>query len=354
MALFTLQDISVAYGKQKILKDFSLEIEKGKLVSLLGPSGCGKTTTLRVIAGLLKANGGKFLFKDKNYMKVPVNKRNFGFVFQSYALFPHLSIFDNIAFGLRLRKNSKADIEKKVRNVLEIVNLTGCEKRFPEELSGGQKQRVAIARALVIEPDILLFDEPLSNLDAKLRVNMRAEIRRIQQELGITTVYVSHDQEECLAISDQVAIMNKGAIEQFSDPATIYQYPQTKFVADFIGFQNFIDFDKRTDHHGKIELKKSGYSFVLDKDVRMTNNAGKIGVIRPGDLLVKEKDDACAVQENSLSGRVKVSTYLGRSYQYVVDTPIGDFIVNKESAESYRIGQEIILEVPRNQMVLVD
>jgi putative spermidine/putrescine transport system ATP-binding protein len=183
---------------------------------------------------------------------------------------------------------------------------------------------------------------------------MRVEIRRIQQELGITTVYVSHDQEECFSISDQVAIMNKGIIEQLSDPATIYKYPETKFVADFIGFKNFIDFDKRTDHDGKIELNKSGYSFVLHKDPQMSNSTGKIGAIRPDDLLIREKDNTGAVQENSLPGRVKVSTYLGRSYQYVVETPIGDFTVNKEMAESYRTGQEIILEIPRNQMVLVD
>ncbi|SNT18882.1 putative spermidine/putrescine transport system ATP-binding protein [Bacillus sp. OK838] len=354
MALFTLQDISVAYNKQNILKDFNLEIEKGKLVSLLGPSGCGKTTTLRLIAGLLKANEGKFLFKEKDYTKVPVNKRNIGFVFQNYALFPHLPIFENIAFGLRLRKNSKSEIENKVMNVLEIVNLKGFEKRYPKELSGGQKQRVAIARALVIEPDILLFDEPLSNLDANLRVNMRVEIRRIQQELGITTVYVSHDQEECFSISDQVAIMNKGIIEQLSDPATIYKYPETKFVADFIGFKNFIEFDKRTDHIDKIELNKQGYSFVLHKDAQMTNSTGKIGAIRPDDLMIREKDNAGAVLENSLTGRVKVSTYLGKSYQYVIETVIGDFTVNKEMTESYRTGQEIILEIPKNQMVLID
>ncbi|MFB6801550.1 ABC transporter ATP-binding protein [Peribacillus butanolivorans] len=354
MALFTLQDISVAYNKQNILKDFNLEIEKGKLVSLLGPSGCGKTTTLRLIAGFLQANEGKFLFKDKDYTKVPVNKRNFGFVFQNYALFPHLSIFDNIAFGLRLRKISKSEIEKRVMNVLEIVNLKGFEKRYPQELSGGQKQRVAIARALVIEPDILLFDEPLSNLDANLRVNMRVEIRRIQQELGITTVYVSHDQEECFSISDQVAIMNKGVIEQLSDPASIYKYPETKFVADFIGFKNFIDFDKRVDHEDKIELSKSGYVFVIQKDAQMTNLSGKIGAIRPDDLLIRVKDISEVVSENSISGRVKVSTYLGRSFQYVVETPIGDFTVNKEMTESYRAGQEIVLEIPRNQMVLVD
>ncbi|MGM7723828.1 ABC transporter ATP-binding protein [Metabacillus sp. Hm71] len=354
MALFTLQDISVAYNKQNILKDFNLEIEKGKLVSLLGPSGCGKTTTLRLIAGFLQANSGKFLFKDKDYTKVPVNKRNFGFVFQNYALFPHLSIFDNIAFGLRLRKAAKSDIEKRVMNVLEIVDLKGFEKRFPKELSGGQKQRVAIARALVIEPDILLFDEPLSNLDANLRVNMRVEIRRIQQELGITTVYVSHDQEECFSISDQVAIMNKGVIEQLDEPTMIYKYPKTKFVADFIGFKNFIEFDERKDNGNQIELSKSGHSFIIDKNEQIINHSGKTGAIRPDNLIITEKGQLVMNPANSVFGRVKISTYLGRSFQYVVETPIGDFTVNKEMIEPYHAGQEVILEIPKDQMVLVD
>jgi putative spermidine/putrescine transport system ATP-binding protein len=354
MALFTLQDIAVAYNKQNILQDFNLEIENGKLVSLLGPSGCGKTTTLRLIAGFIQANQGKFLFKDKDYTRVPVNKRNFGFVFQNYALFPHLSIFDNIAFGLRLRKVSKSEIEKRVMSVLEIVDLKGFEKRYPKELSGGQKQRVAIARALVIEPDILLFDEPLSNLDANLRVNMRVEIRRIQQELGITTVYVSHDQEECFSISDQVAIMNKGVIEQLDEPTAIYQYPKTKFVADFIGFKNFIDFDKRTDFEDRIELNKSGQTFSILKKPQMTNVSGKIGAIRPDNLLLREKDHMELNPENGIFGKIKISTYLGRSFPYVVETSIGDFTVNKEMIEPYRAGQEVILEIPKDQMVLVD
>lgn len=353
MALLTLQDISVAYNKQNILKDFHLEIEEGKLVSLLGPSGCGKTTTLRLIAGFLQANQGKFLFKDKDYTKVPVNKRNFGFVFQNYALFPHLSIFDNIAFGLRLRKISKSEIEKRVMSVLEIVNLKGYEKRYPKELSGGQKQRVAIARGLVIEPDLLLFDEPLSNLDANLRENMRVEIRRIQQELGITTVYVSHDQEECFSISDQVAIMNKGIIEQLSDPASIYKYPKTKFVADFIGFKNFIDFDERSDIGNEIKLIKSGHIFVIQKNERMNNHSAKIGAIRPDNLVIRVKEGT-EVPENGLTGRVKVRTYLGRSYQYIVETPIGDFTINKEMTEPYQSGLEVVLVIPRDQMVLVE
>jgi putative spermidine/putrescine transport system ATP-binding protein len=347
MALFTLQDITVAYNKQNILEDFNLEIEEGKLVSLLGPSGCGKTTTLRLIAGFLQSTNGKFLYKGKDYTKVPVNKRNFGFVFQNYALFPHMTIFENVAFGLRLRKTANSEIEKRVMRVLEIVSLKGYEKRYPKELSGGQRQRVAIARALVIEPDLLLFDEPLSNLDANLRVNMRVEIRRIQQELGITAVYVSHDQEECFSISDQVAIMNKGVIEQLSDPAAIYKTPKTKFVADFIGFKNFIEFDERKDEGHTIRLTKSGHSFVVPASTR----SGKVGAIRPDNLVLQEKGD---IPGNAVNGRIKVATYLGRSYQYVVETPIGDFTVNKEMVEPYHAGLEVVLVIPGDQLVLVD
>jgi putative spermidine/putrescine transport system ATP-binding protein len=354
MALFTLEDVSVAYNKQNILQNFHLELEQGKLVSLLGPSGCGKTTTLRLIAGFLQANQGKFIFKDKDYTKVPVNKRNFGFVFQNYALFPHLTIFDNVAFGLRLRKKPKNEIEKRVMNVLEIVNLRGFEKRYPKELSGGQKQRVAIARALVIEPELLLFDEPLSNLDANLRENMRVEIRRIQQELGITTVYVSHDQEECFSISDQVAIMNKGIIEQLSDPATIYQYPETKFVADFIGFKNFVEFDVRNDADSQIMLTKAEYSFTIRKNKRMTNTSGKTGAIRPDNVHLQPLGEDVFPKQNAVPGKIMVRTFLGRSYQYVVETPIGDFTVNQEMAEPYQTGRDVMLEIPDDMMVLVD
>lgn len=352
MALFTLENVSVAYEKKNILEDFSLSIEKGQLVSLLGPSGCGKTTTLRLIAGFLEASKGKFIFQDKDYTKVPVNKRNFGFVFQNYALFPHLSTFDNIAYGLRLRKVGKKEIEKRVLNMLEIVNLRGFEQRFPGELSGGQRQRVAIARALVIKPDILLFDEPLSNLDANLRVNMRVEIRRIQQELGITTVYVSHDQEECFSISDQVAIMNKGVIEQLSDPANIYKYPETKFVADFIGFKNFITFDKRTDHKDHIELEKAGLAFTIDRHAHMENPNKMVGAIRPDDFIMEPS--TTAIPTNGMNGTIKITTFLGRSYQYVVQTALGDFTINKEMVLPFKNGQEVTVIIPKNQMVLVE
>ena len=215
MTFVDLKDIRVSYdGKQDILKDLNISMEKGELVSLLGPSGCGKTTTLRVIAGLIKPNDGQFFVDQEELTKVPVHKRNFGMVFQSYALFPHLTIAENVAFGLKLRKESKQTMDQKVTEMLKVCGLESLGDRYPKQLSGGQRQRVALARALIIEPKLLLLDEPLSNLDAKLRVAMRIEIKRIQQQLGITTVFVTHDQEECFSISDKVAIMNNGVIEQ--------------------------------------------------------------------------------------------------------------------------------------------
>ncbi|MCY9668651.1 ABC transporter ATP-binding protein [Paenibacillus alginolyticus] len=353
MALLSLENISVAYDQQYILQDFNLSVEKGSLISLLGPSGCGKTTTLRLIAGFIEAKAGKFSLNGKDYTHVPVNKRNFGFVFQSYALFPHLSIYDNVAFGLRLRKVSGAEIDRRVRNILDIVSLSGFEKRFPKELSGGQRQRVAIARALVIEPELLLFDEPLSNLDANLRINMRVEIRRIQQELGITTVYVSHDQEECFSISDQVAIMNKGIIEQLGAPAAIFKYPKTEFVARFIGFTNFIHFDSRFDGNDEIALKVKDYMFAVTKHASKGEQLGKQGAIRPDDVVI-EKPDEIDAGANRLAGRVKVSTFLGRSYQYVVETELGNFTVNKEMELPYQNGQEVRLLFPSEKLVLVE
>ncbi|MDQ0900576.1 MULTISPECIES: ABC transporter ATP-binding protein [unclassified Paenibacillus] len=353
MALLSLENISVAYDQQYILQDFNLSVEKGSLISLLGPSGCGKTTTLRLIAGFIEARAGKFSLNGKDYTHVPVNKRNFGFVFQSYALFPHLSIYDNVAFGLRLRKVSGAEIDRRVRNILDIVSLSGFEKRFPKELSGGQRQRVAIARALVIEPELLLFDEPLSNLDANLRINMRVEIRRIQQELGITTVYVSHDQEECFSISDQVAIMNKGIIEQLGAPAAIFKYPKTEFVARFIGFTNFITFDSRFDGNEEIALKVKDYMFAVTKHPSKGEQLGKQGAIRPDDVVIGMPDEI-AVGANRLTGQVKVSTFLGRSYQYVVETELGNFTVNKEMELPYLNGQEVRLLFPSEKLVLVE
>ena len=246
MAFMSLKDIDVSYDKKKqILKGLNLDVEKGELVSLLGPSGCGKSTTLRVVAGFIDPQGGSFLLDGEDMTKVPVHKRNFGLVFQSYALFPHLSVYDNVAFGLRTRKMDKELIDKKVKDILEVCGLSDLANRFPRQMSGGQRQRVALARSLVIEPKLLLLDEPLSNLDAKLRLSMRVEIKRLQKKLGITTLFVTHDQEECFSISDKVAVMNGGVIEQYDTPENIYRRPATEFVARFIGFENFLDVEKK-------------------------------------------------------------------------------------------------------------
>ncbi|UQZ34921.1 spermidine/putrescine ABC transporter ATP-binding protein [Paenibacillus sp. PK3_47] len=353
MSLLSLDQVSVAYDNRLILEDFNLSLAKGQLLSLLGPSGCGKTTTLRLIAGFLNAESGAFMFGGKDYTKVPVEKRNFGFVFQSYALFPHLSVFDNVAFGLRLRKMKEAEVKKRVTRMLETVSLGGFEKRLPAALSGGQRQRVAIARALVIEPDLLLFDEPLSNLDANLRVNMRVEIRRIQQELGITTVYVSHDQEECFSISDQVAVMNNGKIEQLDKPSTIFKYPASEFVARFIGFGNFISFEGRNDTGTDIELSRGALKFQAAKRQSGEGNTGLLGAIRPDDLQLFAASPEPGTARNIVPGKVQISTYLGRSYQYQVETELGVFTVNQEMEQPFVQGQQVTVYFPKEKLVLV-
>ena len=298
-------------------------------MSLLGPSGCGKTTTLRVIAGFIDIADGDFLVDGDNFTKIPVHKRNFGLVFQSYA------VKDNVAFGLKLRKMDKKQIEEKVDHMLEVCGLLEYKDRLPKQLSGGQRQRVALARALVIEPKLLLLDEPLSNLDAKLRIQMRVEIKRIQKALGITTVFVTHDQEECFAISDRVAVMNKGVIEQYDTPENIYARPKTEFVARFIGFENFIPMKH-----------KEGNTF-LSEDLAFTVTELP-ETIRPDDIeIVKE------AKENCVSGKVQVRTFLGKSYQYEVETKLGKIVVNHDGADVYEINDELTVHLPANKIVLV-
>ena len=344
MAFMTLNQIDVSYDKKKqILKGLDLKVEKGELVSLLGPSGCGKSTTLRVVAGFIDPQGGTFTLDGEDMTRVAVHKRNFGLVFQSYALFPHLSVYDNVAFGLRTRKMDKETIDKKVKDILEVCGLTELSQRFPKQMSGGQRQRVALARALVIEPKLLLLDEPLSNLDAKLRLSMRVEIKRLQKKLGITTLFVTHDQEECFSISDKVAVMNNGVIEQFDTPENIYRRPATEFVARFIGFENFLEMERDGVHVYRVP---DGSRFEVDMDCEEEAFAG---TIRPDDICLAEQGQ----QENVLTGAVGVRTFLGKSYQYEVNTAAGVLKVNMDTSNLFREGQEIRLYLPKDKLVLV-
>ncbi|WP_304941869.1 ABC transporter ATP-binding protein [Vallitalea guaymasensis] len=350
MSFINLKDITVSYdGKVDILKKLNIDIEEGKLVSLLGPSGCGKTTTLRVVAGFIQPKNGQFICEKEDYTYIPVHKRNFGLVFQSYALFPHLTVFDNVAFGLKMQKVDKKDIKKAVEEILEVVDLKGYNSRYPKELSGGQRQRVALARALVIKPKLLLLDEPLSNLDAKLRLKMRAEIRKLQQKLGITTIFVTHDQEECFSISDKVAVMNGGLIEQYDTPEEIYTNPSSEFVARFVGFENFIELDKIGDN---IYQSKSGAKFITDINDKDTKIKEKlVGTIRPDNI--KIIDNESEAENNILEGIVDVRTYLGKEYQYSINTEVGTILVNANNERIYNQGNEIKLYLPANKLVLV-
>ncbi|MCL4488937.1 MAG: ABC transporter ATP-binding protein [Chloroflexi bacterium] len=241
MTQVKIENIVKRYGNVSVLRGVNLVIEQSEFFTLLGPSGCGKTTLLRTIAGFLTQDSGAIYFNGECIDGTPAHKRNTGMVFQNYAIFPHLNVFDNIAYGLKNRKFSRQEIENKVADAVHLVRLDGLERRMPRELSGGQQQRVVIGRAMVIEPRVLLMDEPLSNLDAKLRVAMRGDIRALQRKVGITTIYVTHDQEEALAISDRIAVMDAGVVQQIGKPVEVYVKPANQFVADFVGATNFLD-----------------------------------------------------------------------------------------------------------------
>ncbi|MDD3904086.1 MAG: ABC transporter ATP-binding protein [Sphaerochaeta sp.] len=332
MSFGELRDIGVSYDKKNlILEDLNLDIHKGELLSLLGPSGCGKTTTLRVLAGLIETVKGTFTLDGQDMTHVPVHKRDFGMVFQSYALFPHLSVFENIAFGLKLRKVEVPSVTKQVQKIVDICGIKGLEKRFPKQLSGGQRQRVALARALVIEPKLLLLDEPLSNLDAQLRVQMRTSIKRIQQELGISTVFVTHDQEECFSISDRVAIMQKGKIEQCDNPETIYSNPACEMIARFVGFKNFFSLDQ-----------KDLLGITLPAKIQQA----KLVCIRPEDIGFSPS--------GTLRGTIEVRTYLGNSYQYEVNTPAGMLTVSSNKTPACEVGESVSMAFPADALVFLE
>jgi len=318
-----LDHISKIYKDPKTGKDFyavhdvDLTIEPGSFVTLLGPSGCGKTTTLRMIAGFESPDEGEIYLGNEPINQLTPNKRDTAMVFQSYALFPHYNVFDNVAYGLRLRKVPKEEIARRVTDILALVELSGMEQRMTNQLSGGQQQRVALARALVVEPGVLLFDEPLSNLDAKLRVQMRTEIRRIQQKLGITAIYVTHDQSEAMAISDNIILMKKGVVAQMGSPTEIYYHPDSEFVADFIGECNFL--------HGMISSVGHGEALVNVNGVDLPVATTKW--VRPGDAgeIVLRPEAIVIGDTGMLPCRVELSCFMGSYQNYHVR--VGDALV---------------------------
>lgn len=342
--LIELKGIVKRFDDETILKSLDLSIKDGEFVTLLGPSGCGKTTTLRIIAGFETPDEGEVLFAGKNINKVPPNKRNINTVFQRYALFPHLNVKDNIAFGLKLRKTPQSEIDRKVEEMLELVNLKGFGSRSTISLSGGQQQRVAIARAIVNEPKVLLLDEPLGALDLKLRKEMQIELKKLHERLDMTFLYVTHDQEEALTMSDTVVVMNHGEILQKGTPIDIYNEPANAFVADFIGESNIIPGIMKQDKI--IEFLGTVYDCV---DTGFDKNENVDVVIRPEDIVLLEEGETSVQQHaNLLKGRVLSCLFKGVHYEMLIDVPDGkgrSFTFMAHSTIAENIGAEMYLDV---------
>lgn len=330
-----LKNISKVYEQNTpAVNNVSLNIENGEMMVLLGPSGCGKSTLLRMIAGLIDVTSGSILFDDRDVTKVPSQKRNTSMVFQSYALFPHLNVFDNIAFGLKIRGFSKSEIQHKVREMAEITGLNGLEDRKIQQLSGGQRQRVALARAIITKPDILLFDEPLSNLDEKLRVSMRQNIRHLQQEFGITSIYVTHDQEEAMSIADRITVMDNGNILQTDTPEKIYHFPRNQFVAEFVGQANLFDVTQERNH-------------ILGRSIQVpVSEKPMYAMLRPENIVLDSHSD--------FMGTVLEKENLGLIIRYTIQTDFQNIIVdslNCSSRKDFLIGEKVGLSFNPDSVV---
>ena len=347
-----LDNVNISYGKFTAVRDFSLDVEKGSFVTLLGPSGCGKTTILRAIAGLVDISSGQISIGGRRVDDVPINKRNIGLVFQNYALFPHKSVFDNVAFGLKYRNVAKPEIDRRVGKALEMVRLPGSEKKLPSQLSGGQQQRIALARAIVFEPTVLLLDEPLSALDANMREEMRVEIKKIQKATGITAIFVTHDQEEALSMSDQIVVMNAGVAEQIGTPAEVYDTPATAFVADFLGKANVLPgLVEAID--GKIATIQldAGQAIRAQSPSPLSPGARVAVVVRPQKLAVGP-----AAGANRLAGRVVSTSYLGGSAVYEIDIGKGTIVRANTllNGPILREGEQVDLGFAPDGCVLLD
>ncbi|MEM6711854.1 MAG: ABC transporter ATP-binding protein [Pseudomonadota bacterium] len=326
-AFVSLTNITLTYGSTVAVPNLDLDIEEGELVALLGPSGCGKTTTMRAIAGLLTPTSGRIVIDGADVTRTPANKRGIGLVFQSYALFPHLNAFENVAFGLRLQRMSEVEVRARTQAGMATVGLTGFEARKPAEMSGGQQQRVALARSLVMEPKVLLLDEPLSNLDARLRLEMRNELQRVQKETGITIVFVTHDQSEALALADRIVLMKDGKIEQLGTPEDLYTQPVSAFVADFVGFENIFD--------------------VEEADIVSTQGRLKLGFHVQTSKLAW-RPSGVAVGTGPYTGTVVSSSFAGGHREYVLDSVLGPIKADAAiDVPEVPIGHDIAFDLPQ-------
>ncbi|HMD88805.1 MAG TPA: ABC transporter ATP-binding protein [Anaerolineaceae bacterium] len=334
MDYLELIHINKTFADTTVVHDFNLSAQQGEFISLLGPSGCGKTTTLRMVAGFEFPSSGTIKLNNKELTNTPPNKRNVGMVFQSYALFPNMSVAENIGYGLKIAGKSKEEINQRVTEMLSLIHMEDFGKRYPARLSGGQQQRVALARALAIRPHVLLLDEPLSALDAKIRVELRQEIRRIQQQLGITTIYVTHDQEEALSISDRIVVMNEGKIEQIGSSTEIYNFPQTEFVAKFVGQINLLPVDVVNPTEGVVRLgqqiiKAGQFGHLNGNPIRLA--------VRPEEL-----DHGYVEGANNLSGKVESISYLGSIVRIRLDIeghPVSMDVFNERKLSIPAVGE---------------
>ena len=320
----SLVRVTKRFGDVVAVDDLTLSIEAGEFFSLLGPSGCGKTTTLRIIGGFEDPTQGAVFLGGRDVTALPAYRRDVNTVFQSYALFPHLSVFDNVAFGLRRKKVPKPDVETRVREILRLVDLPGFEGRKPSQLSGGQQQRVALARALVNEPKVLLLDEPLGSLDLKLRKQMQLELKRIQQDVGITFLYVTHDQEEAMTMSNRIAVMRGGRIEQIGGPEDVYERPATEFVAGFLGASNLLPGEVGDRLDGVVKVALDGGEEVAVPTDAVSGRSGPVKVgVRPEKIRIQREHDETAQGWNSVTGTLRMSAFIGVSHQFEIDVPQG-------------------------------
>jgi len=350
-----LRGVVKRYGDLTAVHSLDLRIAEGSFVTLLGPSGCGKTTTLRMIAGLESPTAGDIHIKGRRVNDVPIHKRNLGIVFQNYALFPHKSVFDNVAFGLKYRDVDRPTIRSRVREALELVRLPQTETRLPSQLSGGQQQRIALARAIVIEPDVLLLDEPLSALDANLREEMRVELKRIQRELGITTVFVTHDQAEALTLSDRLVVMSEGWKEQEGSPEEVYNRPVTRFVADFLGNSNLLEGEvaARIGEGARVVLDDGGEIVVADGHARAPGDRVQV-VVRAEKVMLGDAADVGA-DASVFEGTVATVDYLGLSARYFVTVDGRQLqAINPIEEHPYREGDRVRVRIRARDCVILD